>query len=97
MALPMMSMKCPSSSLLIDFSLKSNLLDIRIATPDCFFGPFDWKIFSQPSTPRYCLSLKLRCVSCIQQDGFFVHIHSVGLYLFIGRLRQLKLRNINVD
>ena len=38
-------MKCPSLSLLIDISLKFILLDIRIATPACFLGPFDWKIF----------------------------------------------------
>ena len=39
----MMSMKCPSPSLLIDFGLNSSLLDIRIATPSCFLGSFDWK------------------------------------------------------
>ncbi|ERE81999.1 hypothetical protein H671_2g7763 [Cricetulus griseus] len=37
----------------IMFSLKSNLLDIRIATPACFLGPFDWKIFSQTFTLRF--------------------------------------------
>ena len=42
----MTNMKCPSLSLLTGFSLKSVLLDIRIATPACFLGPFDWKIFS---------------------------------------------------
>ncbi|KAL6039161.1 hypothetical protein STEG23_002694 [Scotinomys teguina] len=31
-------------------SLKSILLDIRIATPACFLSPFDWKAFSQPVT-----------------------------------------------
>ena len=40
-------MKCLSLSLLIDFSLKSILLDIRITTPACFLGPFDWKIYSE--------------------------------------------------
>ena len=29
---PVMSMKCPSPSLFIDFSLESTLLDMRIAT-----------------------------------------------------------------
>ena len=38
-------MKCPSLSLLIGFSLKSILLDIRIATPVCFLGPFGLEIF----------------------------------------------------
>ena len=32
---------CPSLSLWIDFSLKSILLDVRIAIPACFLGPFD--------------------------------------------------------
>ena len=36
-----MSVKRPSQSLMIDFSLKSILLDIKIATPTCFLGPFD--------------------------------------------------------
>ena len=40
------NMKCPSSSILIDFTFKSILLAIRIATPSCFLCPFDWKIFS---------------------------------------------------
>ena len=38
-------MKCPSLSLLVDFSLKSILLDIRIAIPACFLGLSDWKFF----------------------------------------------------
>ena len=91
-----MRMKCPSSYLLIDFNLKSILLDIRIATPACFLGPFDWKIFSQPFTLRECLSLRWRCVSCMQQkDGSCFHIHSVSVCLFIGELSPLILRNIN--
>ena len=40
-----MSMNCPSPSLLINFSSKSILLDIIMATPACFLGPFVWKIF----------------------------------------------------
>lgn len=32
-------MNWPSSSLLIEFSLNSNLLHFRIATPACFLGP----------------------------------------------------------
>ena len=41
----MTNMKCPFLSHLIDFILKSTLIDIRIATPACFLGPFDWKNF----------------------------------------------------
>ena len=36
---PVTNMKCPSLSLLIDFSLESVLLDIRIAIPACFSRP----------------------------------------------------------
>jgi hypothetical protein len=32
---------------LINFCLKSILLDIRIATATCLLGPFAWKIISQ--------------------------------------------------
>ena len=39
------NMKCPFLCLLIDLSLKSILLDIRLAIPACFLGLFDWKIF----------------------------------------------------
>ena len=42
---PVTNMKCSSLSLLTDFSLKFILLDIRIATPACFLGPFDLYIF----------------------------------------------------
>ena len=84
-----------SPGLLIDFSLESILLDIRMATPSCFLGPFDWKIFSQPFTLSLCLSLKLRCVSCMQQDGFCFCIHRVSVCLFIGELSPLILRDIN--
>ena len=91
-----MSMKCPSPSLLIDFSLKSILLDIRMATPACFLGPFAWKTFSQPFTLSRCLSLWLRCVSCKQQNvGSCFRIQSLSLCLFIGELRPLILSDIN--
>ena len=79
---PVVNMKWTSSSLLIDFGLTSNFLDIRIATPACFLGIFDWKIFYQPFT----LSLKFRCVPCMQQnDGFGLRIHSVSLCLLRGK------------
>ena len=71
-------MKYPSLSLLIDFSLTSTLLGIRIAIPICFLGPFDWNIFPKPFLWQ-CLSLSLRCVSCMQnKDGFCFHIQSVS-------------------
>ena len=91
-----MSMKCPSPSLMIDFSLKSILLDIRMSTPACFLGPFAWKTFSQPFTLSRCLSLWLRCVSCKQQNvGSCFLIQSLSLCLFIGELSPLILSDIN--
>ena len=91
-----MDMKCPSPSLLIDFSLKSILLDIRMATPACFLCPFAWKTFSQPFTLSRCLSLWLRCVSCKQQNvGSCFRIQSLSLTLFIGELSPLILSDIN--
>ena len=83
-------------SLLTDFSLKSILLDIKIATPACFLGPFDWHVFSQPFTLKWYLFLRLRCVSYMQKkDGFFFHIQSVSLCLFIGELSLFTLKDIN--
>jgi hypothetical protein len=38
--LPLMSMKCPSLCFLISLDWNSILLDIRMATPACFLGPF---------------------------------------------------------
>ena len=43
----LINMKYPSPSLLINLCLKPILLDIRMATPACFLGPFAYKIFSQ--------------------------------------------------
>ena len=92
---PLMNMKCPSSSCLITFGWKSILLDIRMATPACFLGPFAYKSFFLPFTLRQCLSMFLRCVSCMQQNaGSCLHIQSVSLCLFIGELSPLILRDI---
>ena len=52
----MTNMKCPSLSLLIDFSLKSILLAIRIPTSACFLGPFDWKFFPKPLSESISIS-----------------------------------------
>ena len=91
-----MSIKCPSPSLLVDFSVKSVLLDIRMATPACFLGSFVWKTFSQPFTLSRCLSLWLRCVFCKQQNvGSCFPVQSRSLCLFIGELSPLILSDIN--
>ena len=90
--LPLMSMKCPSLSFLMTFGWKSILFDIRMATPACFLEPFAWKIVFQRFTLRYCLSLPLRWISCIQQNaGLCLHSQSVILCLFIGELIPLML------
>jgi hypothetical protein len=66
-----------------------------MATPAHFLGPFAWKRIFQPFTLRYCLSLSLRCVFCMQQNaGSCLHIQSVKLCLFIGKLSSLMLRDI---
>lgn len=87
-------MKCSSLSLLISFSLKYILSDIRIVTHACFLIPFYWSPFWPFFffTIRQCLSLKLRSISFRQQkDGFYFLTHSVNLYLLIGELRPLIL------
>ena len=43
---PVTNMKLPSLSVLIDFSMKSILLDIGVAIPAYFLGAFDWYNFS---------------------------------------------------
>jgi hypothetical protein len=53
------NMKCHSSSLLINFSLKSTLSDMNIATPACLWGPFSWKTFFYPFTLSQCLFFQL--------------------------------------
>jgi hypothetical protein len=94
---PLMSMKCPSMSLLISFGLNSILLDIRVATPACFLGTFALKIFFQVFTLRKYLPLTLRCVCGVQQNyGEYFCIHSVSLFFFlIEELNPLILTDIN--
>ena len=48
--LTLMSMKCPSLSVLITLGWKSILFDIRMATTAFFFRMFAWKIVFQPFT-----------------------------------------------
>ena len=88
-------MKWPFLSLLIDFSLKSILLDIRIATLACFLGPFDWKIFFQPFTLRYVYVRVKVCFLIQPKNGSFFHISSFSLCLFVGELSPLIVRYIN--
>jgi uncharacterized membrane protein len=83
-------------SLLINFGLKSILLDITMVIPPCFLGLFAWKIFFHPFTLRQYLSLLVRCVSCMQQnDRSSFRTQSVSLCLFIGELSPLIIRDVN--
>ena len=88
-------LKCPSLSLFIDFSLKSILLDIRIATQACFLGSFDWNFF--PNTLLWgnvCLwgwGVFLACSR--RMDSVFVS--NLLACLFIGELSSFILRDIN--
>ena len=83
----MMSIKCPSPSLLVDFCLKSILLDIRITIPACFLGPVDWKTFP---------TLYSEVISVFEVEVCFLHTAKGGsLCLFIGELGPLMLRDIN--
>jgi hypothetical protein len=59
---PLTNMKWHSLSLLTDFSLRSTLSGIGVATPDCLLGPFAWKIFFHPLTLSQCLFV------CFQWD-----------------------------
>ena len=89
-----MSMQCPSPSFLITFGWKSILLDIRMATPACFLGPFAWKLFF-PTFYFEGISVFDSVFSCMQQNaGSWLHIQSVGLCPFIGELSPLMLRDI---
>jgi hypothetical protein len=42
---PLNNMNWPSLSLRIDFSLKSALSDMSMATSACLWGPFVWEMF----------------------------------------------------
>ena len=91
----MKNMKCLSFSVLIDFSLKSILLDIRIVTPACFLGTFDWNYFFL--SPLLCGNVcEVRYVFIEQQqDKICLHIQFISLCLFIGDLRPFRLMDIN--
>lgn len=55
-----MSRQCSSLYLLINFGLKSILLDIKMVTQACFLGPFPWNIiFPFFLILSWCLSLML--------------------------------------
>jgi hypothetical protein len=69
-----------------------------MATPAYFLGPFAWKIVFQPFTLRWCLSLSLRCISCLQQNaGSCLHIQSVSLCLKKTIFKQKELYEVETS
>ena len=77
----------PSLPLVIFFSLRSILSDMRIATPSFFCFPFAWECIFHPLTSSLYVSLGLKWVSCRQ------HIYgsfSFKLIYFNWRLIALQ-------
>jgi hypothetical protein len=94
---PLMSVKCPSLSFLITWCWKSILFDIRMATPASFLELFAGKIVFQHFIQKFCLSLSLSSVSCMQQNvRSYLCIQSISLCLFIGELSPLILRDLRI-
>jgi hypothetical protein len=87
---PFISMKWPLLSPLIDFSLKSTLWDMSMATPACLWGLFAWKTFFYPLTLSQCLFcffFFLQWVSCKQHMvGSCFLTQFTNLCLLIGAL-----------
>ena len=93
--LHLMSMKCPSLSFLMTLRWKSNLLDIRMASPACFLRPFAQKIVFQPFTLMQNLSFFSGWVICKQQNaGSSLCSQSISLCFLIGEFSLLMLREI---
>jgi hypothetical protein len=75
-----------------DLGLKYSFLDIRTAIPACFLVIFAWSMFSCPVILRWCLSLKVSCVSSKQQkDGSCFLIHSAELCLCVCAFLSIYL------
>jgi hypothetical protein len=78
-----------------NFWLKCILLGSIMTTSACFLGPFACKTFLQAFTLRLCLSLSLKCVSCMQPKLDTVYVSSLLTHVFfIGELSSLIVRDI---
>jgi hypothetical protein len=76
-------------SLKIDFIQYETGYSIFVSCDDLFENILHTVIL------RYCLSLSLNCISCMQQNvGSCLYIQSVHLCLFLGELSPLMLRDI---
>lgn len=78
-----MLIKCPSLSLLINVNFKSNLLDIRMATPAFFSGSLAWKIFFLTLYSEVISIFDAEECFLSAEDRSLFHMHSVSL--FIGK------------
>lgn len=83
----LISMKCTSLFLLINFGLQSVLSDIRLAKKFFFLRLFVWNILFNP------LPWILMCVFEVYKKRSHFQINFVHLYLCIGELRPLILRD----
>ena len=73
----MTNMKCPFLALLIDFRLKSILLDIRIATPALFLGPFDWKFFFPTLYSEVMSVFEIEVCFLFTEEGWILFSHPI--------------------
>ena len=81
--------------LTIVFSLKSNLSDVRIATPAFYWGPLAWKMGFHPFIVSLNVSLGSKWASCRpQMDGSCLFIQSAPWWHFMGPFRPFTLRLI---
>ena len=78
-----------------NFSLKTIWLDIRISTPACFLGPFDWYIFWTHYYEMLSVFDIKMYILYAEEDGFYFHIQSVSLCLFMIELSPFTLKDIN--
>jgi hypothetical protein len=94
---PSINMKWLSLSLLIDFSLKSTLSEMRIGTPACSWHPFVWKVFFYPFTLSQCLFSSVRWGSFKQHmaGSFFFNPIAILCHL-IGALRPFTF-SVNIE
>ena len=74
------------ASLLITIGWKSILLDIAMAPPACFLGPFDWKTFSLTFSCIEQFYSFLLPVCMFLYFFAFIYFFSRALYLFDGIL-----------
>ena len=84
---------CSVLPCLLQYSLRSILSDIRIATPTFFCFLFAWNVFFHPLTFSLYVSLGLKWISCRQHIyGSYFYIHSANLCLLIGAFNSFTFK-----